>query len=607
MEWLNEPASWQRNGDVLRVSVDPGTDFWRATGYGYVHDNGHVYGDRLRGDLDVSVRIRGAFASQYDQAGIMLRADEETWLKTGLEFFEGRPRLSTVLTAGWSSWMVADLPHGTDEVTLRVSRRGDAVEVRYVAGDGAAELAALVFMPPGREMLAGIVCAAPEGTGFSVAFHDLRIVGREWGGQEAADGAASAGESAARTDRWAQEQPVGTGAGWAGEPAAWQDERAGGWAGDEDREAEPAWAGDRRGGRAGDEDHEAEPAWARDRRGGRAGDTSGAEADDWAAGKPDDGAARWAQDRPGEATGSWAVGEVGDDAGRRAPGQPDEPTSSWAAAGPGKSGPGRADEKPARKPPARKSEAGVPDGWDDELPGDESLDWAKPQASDSAADWDRLSVSLSTTSWNAFAAASPEEGRGEPAREPATEPAQEQLGRPAVGPAGRTPNDSAGERPEPPAGDHPEPPAGDHPEPPAGEQPEPSAGDHPEPPAGERPEPSAGDHPEPPAGERPESSIGERPDSPAGEQPEPPVGDRAEPALTPADRAEAATPDETSRGMNGRGKNKAKVPVPPALPPPADPADEWISLLTADSAEEFSGPGPAGELSGPTAGEPDPE
>jgi len=38
MEWLNEPASWQRNGDVLRVNVDPGTDFWRATGYGYVHD-----------------------------------------------------------------------------------------------------------------------------------------------------------------------------------------------------------------------------------------------------------------------------------------------------------------------------------------------------------------------------------------------------------------------------------------------------------------------------------------------------------------------------------------------------------------------------------------
>jgi len=61
MQWLNEPASWQRTGDVLRVSVDPGTDFWRTTGYGYVHDNGHIYGELLPGDLDVSVRVRGAY------------------------------------------------------------------------------------------------------------------------------------------------------------------------------------------------------------------------------------------------------------------------------------------------------------------------------------------------------------------------------------------------------------------------------------------------------------------------------------------------------------------------------------------------------------------
>jgi len=540
MEWLNEPASWQRNGDVLRVSVDPGTDFWRATGYGYVHDNGHVYGDRLPGDLDVSVRIRGAFASQYDQAGIMLRADEETWLKTGLEFFEGRPRLSTVLTAGWSSWMVADLPPGTDEVTLRVSRRGDAVEVRYAAGDGAAELAALVFLPPDREMLAGIMCAAPEGTGFSVAFNDLRVVGREWGGQEVADGA-----------------------GWAGEAAAWEDERTG----DEDRDAEPAWAGDRRedraGGRAGDGDRDAEPPWA--------GDTSGAEADDRAADRRGDAAPSWAGDKPSERVPGWAVGKADDDDARWAQDRPGEATGGWAAGQPGKPEPGRPAERPAgkpaarkstaRKPTARKSAAGVPDGWDDELPGDESLDWAKPQASEPAADWDRLSLSLSTSSWNAFAAANPaEEQPGEPAREPPREPGQEQPGKPAASrAAGQDREDSAGEQPEPPAGEQPEPPAGEQPEPRAGEQPEPRA------------------------------------------------GGRAEPALTPADPAEAARPDETAREKNSRGKNKAKLPVPPALPPPADPADEWISLLTADSAEELSALGPAGELSGPAADEPGPE
>ena len=123
MEWLNEPSSWQRTGDVLTVSVDPGTDFWRETGYGYIRDSGHVYGEVLAGDLDVSVRLRGVLDAQYDQAGVMLRADEQTWLKTGVEFFEGRPRLSTVLTFGRSSWMVTDLPGGSEDILLRVSRR----------------------------------------------------------------------------------------------------------------------------------------------------------------------------------------------------------------------------------------------------------------------------------------------------------------------------------------------------------------------------------------------------------------------------------------------------------------------------------------------------
>jgi len=58
MQWLNEPASWQRTGDVLRVSVDPGTDFWRTTGYGYVHDNGHVYGE-LPGSCSGPTRTPG--------------------------------------------------------------------------------------------------------------------------------------------------------------------------------------------------------------------------------------------------------------------------------------------------------------------------------------------------------------------------------------------------------------------------------------------------------------------------------------------------------------------------------------------------------------------
>jgi hypothetical protein len=80
-------------------------------------------------------------------------------------------------------------------------------------------------------------------------------------------------------------------------------------------------------------------------------------------------------------------------------------------------------------------------------------------------------------------------------------------------------------------------------------------------------------------------------DNGAGESPGSPAGGKAEPALTAAGAPLAAA---KPNGRNGRGRNKAKQPTTPgpsALPAPTDPADEWISLLTADSAEELADPG----------------
>jgi len=179
MLWLNEPKSWQRTAGVLQVEADPGTDFWRVTSYGYVRDSGHLYGEPIPGDLDIDVTIRGRFRGQYDQAGVMLRADERVWLKAGVEFFGGRLRLSTVLTVGYSSWMMADLAADVAEISLKLTRRAETVQVRYATPGRLPELCALVYLPPDREMLAGVMCAAPESEGFRVSFHDLHVTRRD--------------------------------------------------------------------------------------------------------------------------------------------------------------------------------------------------------------------------------------------------------------------------------------------------------------------------------------------------------------------------------------------------------------------------------------------
>jgi uncharacterized protein len=181
MQWLlNPPTKWSADESFggLTVTADGGTDFWRTTGYGFVRDNGHLYGELITGDFDLSLRVRGRYATQFDQAGAMVRVDERHWLKTGVEFVDGRPRFSTVNTAEHSNWALADLPPEAGELTLALTRRGDAVEVRYATGDAEPALAAVVYLPPGVPAMAGAMCAAPDGPGFQVTFSQLTAVPR---------------------------------------------------------------------------------------------------------------------------------------------------------------------------------------------------------------------------------------------------------------------------------------------------------------------------------------------------------------------------------------------------------------------------------------------
>jgi regulation of enolase protein 1 (concanavalin A-like superfamily) len=163
MRWLNEPARWSGSLDALTVECEPGTDFWRTTHYGYDRDSGHFAFAEL--DSEVALRFRGDFAAQYDQAGLMLRVDASNWIKAGIELADGRAWLSVVVTRGLSDWsqQPAPEPDADGWWTVRAVRSGDAVQL--LCDDQPIRLA-----PLSGTVLAGPMCAAPEGPGFTARF-----------------------------------------------------------------------------------------------------------------------------------------------------------------------------------------------------------------------------------------------------------------------------------------------------------------------------------------------------------------------------------------------------------------------------------------------------
>src|SRR5512133_1752957 len=130
MEWLNEPPAWQENGDALTITAGPRTYFWRKTHDGGVRDSGHFYYRTIDGDFSAEIKVSGAYAGLYDQAGLMVRLDEKTWLKCGIEYLDGVQQASVVVTREFSDWSVLPLAN-PPAIWLRVSRHEATLEVRY--------------------------------------------------------------------------------------------------------------------------------------------------------------------------------------------------------------------------------------------------------------------------------------------------------------------------------------------------------------------------------------------------------------------------------------------------------------------------------------------
>jgi regulation of enolase protein 1 (concanavalin A-like superfamily) len=175
MGWLNEPPSWSIERDVLVVSTGEETDFWRETFYGFVRDNGHFLFRQVSGDFTAEVTIGGAFAALYDQSGLMMRADERHWVKTGIELTDGVPHLSTVVTNVRSDWSVVPLPTFSGSLRCRLTRHGEAVRTEYLRPDGEWRLLRLGYLDIPARCDVGVMCCSPQRGGFEARFEAFGI------------------------------------------------------------------------------------------------------------------------------------------------------------------------------------------------------------------------------------------------------------------------------------------------------------------------------------------------------------------------------------------------------------------------------------------------
>jgi uncharacterized protein len=175
MTWLNEPRNWKQENDDFSVFADPQTDFWRKTHYGFVRDNGHFYYEKVAGNFEVETEFRGEYRSLYDQAGVMVRLDETTWLKTGIEFVNGVHHVSAVVTRDYSDWSVVPFRRYAGSLRLRLKREGGAVTIEYYSPDDVWIMFRTAYLTTAHELEVGRMVAAPDGPGFEAVFNEFQL------------------------------------------------------------------------------------------------------------------------------------------------------------------------------------------------------------------------------------------------------------------------------------------------------------------------------------------------------------------------------------------------------------------------------------------------
>lgn len=175
MNWFNEPAQWSISDGKLTMAVTPKSDYWRISHYGFTVDDAPFYYAEYGGEFEAKVKVSGDYKVRFDQAGMMIRIDHENYIKTGIEFVDGKYNLSTVVTHHTSDWSVIALDKPVKELWIKAVRRLDAIEIYYSFDDKEYTLMRNAWMEANRPVKVGMMAACPDGDGFSVTFSDFSV------------------------------------------------------------------------------------------------------------------------------------------------------------------------------------------------------------------------------------------------------------------------------------------------------------------------------------------------------------------------------------------------------------------------------------------------
>ena len=174
LDWLGETGDAELDGDTLRMTAGPKTDWFNDPAGGAPCANAPCLALRTDGDFQVSARVRVDFRSRFDAGVLLLHQGPEDYAKLCFERApSGEPMVVSVVTRGTSddaNGPVID----AEFVHLRVSRMGPVFAFHY-SPDGAKWALVRLFnlRDPDQPARLGFLAQSPTGASCTASFDQL--------------------------------------------------------------------------------------------------------------------------------------------------------------------------------------------------------------------------------------------------------------------------------------------------------------------------------------------------------------------------------------------------------------------------------------------------
>lgn len=155
----------------FQITCPPGTDIWDKPPSTHSFNAPIIYQTITVGAFkSAKVTVSAPWKDKYDQGGLCLVircSDTTRWVKTGIEYLDGKPYVGTVAKDGWSDWSLTPvLPEGSNRITIEMENASDAsLWVWLVGEDGTKvplrEVTWWGGLEKGVEAWAGVYAAKP--------------------------------------------------------------------------------------------------------------------------------------------------------------------------------------------------------------------------------------------------------------------------------------------------------------------------------------------------------------------------------------------------------------------------------------------------------------